>query len=140
MAFVMLYTVILNVRLQVWSATAFWMISGAMIVVLDLVLLRRMGIEGAAISQLIATAAGAIVLVSMHRDLFQQTFDFNWLYQTGLAFALVCLVPAVWQGSSLAAGISILRIATGASVFLSCLFATGFIRIDDLRMVREAVV
>lgn len=140
MAFVMLYTVILNVRLRVWSATAFWMVSGALIVTLDLVLLRRIGIEGAALSQLIATAAGAIFLIFVHRDLFRQTFDFNWLYQTGLAFALVSLVATVWQGPSLAAGISILRIATGASVFLSCLFATGFIRLDDLRMMREAVV
>ena len=59
MAFVLLYVVVLNVQLRVWSSTLFWALSGVAIVALDVLLLPRIGIIGAAISQLIATACGA---------------------------------------------------------------------------------
>ncbi|HKW87928.1 MAG TPA: oligosaccharide flippase family protein [Candidatus Acidoferrales bacterium] len=136
MAFVMLYAVILNVRLRVWSSTAFWLASGALILFLDVVLIPRIGIEGAAVSQLIATAGGAIVLIAIHWDLFSRTFEPKWLIHNGIAFVAVCLLPLVWQEASPDSWHSTLKIATGFSIFLLCLFITGFIRLDGIRTMK----
>lgn len=140
MAVVMLYAVILNVQLRVWSSTMFWIASGALILLLDVALIPRIGIEGAAASQLIATAAGAIALIFIHWGLFRQTFNLNWLFQTGMAFAAVCVLAMVWQGQPFDMRQSILKVVTGGSIFLSCLFATGFIRPNDLRLIKAMVV
>lgn len=139
MAVVMLYAVILNVRMRVWSSTAFWLASGILILLFDVVLIPRIGIEGAAVSQLIATAAGAIVLIAVHWDLFSLTFESKWLIHNGLAFAAVGLLEIVWQRESLDFSQSILKIVAGASVYLLSLFITGFIRIDDFRIIKSVV-
>ena len=137
MAIVMLYAVILNVQLRVWSSTIFWLASGLLIVLFDVILVPGIGIEGAAFSQLIATSAGAILLIMAHWDLFSVTFNSKWLLHNGLAFSAVALLAIFCQGGSLDLLHSALRIITGSMVFVLCLFMTGFIRFEDLRnMVR----
>ena len=138
MAIVMLYAVILNVQLRVWSSTIFWLASGVLIVLFDVILVPRIGIEGAAVSQLIATAAGAILLIMANWDLFSITFKSEWLLHTGLAFAAVALLAFSCQGGSLDLLHSALKIITGSMAFLTCLFITGFIRFEDLRKMISA--
>jgi O-antigen/teichoic acid export membrane protein len=139
MAMVLLYVVILNVRMRVWSTTIFWVLSGVAIVSIDIALLPRLGIVGAAISQLIVTAAGAFILIGMHWKLFRETFEPAWLLQTGATFVAVYAMAMVWRGYAGDIAAVILKIGCGASVFLLGLLATRYVTWSDLRVVRHAM-
>lgn len=132
MALVLLYVVILNTRLHVWATTSFWVLSGAAIVLLDVVLIPRLGILGAALSQLIATAAGAIVLVAVHWSLFRKTFGVIWVAQNGLGFLIVCIVALACKGYAASSGVSLLEISAGAAGFVASLFVTGYLSLRDV--------
>lgn len=140
MALVLLYVVILNTRLRVWSTTWFWVLSGAAIILLDVILIPRMGIVGAAFSQLIATAAGAVVLVAMHWDLFRWTFDPVWLAQAGCAFGAVWIVDLPFRGQPGSFVGSILQIAAGAASFCGCLSLTGYLRFREVMALAKTIV
>lgn len=140
MAMVLLYVVILNVRMRVWSSTIFWVLSGVAIVSIDIVLLPRLGIVGAAISQLIVTAAGAAILIGMHWKLFRETFDPAWLLQTGATFVAVYAMAILWRGYADDIALVILRIGCGAGVFLLGLLATRYVTWSELRAVRHAIL
>lgn len=131
MALVMLYVVILNTRMRVWSTSVFWVISGAGILLLDVILIPKIGIVGAALSQLIVTALGALVLMGVHWQLFRRTFAFGWLARIGAAFAMVWIVASAFgtAASVLAAGMQVLA---GASVFTICLVVTGYLPVREL--------
>ena len=133
MALVLLYVVILNIRLRVWSTTVFWVLSGAAIILLDVVFVPQLGILGAALGQLIATAAGALVLVAMHWNLFMQTFEWVWFGQTGVACASVFAVSLVCKYLAESAATDFLQIAAGTAAFVACLFATGYVTRNDLQ-------
>jgi len=139
MAIVLLYVVILNVRMRVWSATIFWVLSGVAIVSIDIVLLPRMGIAGAAISQLIVTAAGAFILIGMHWKLFRETFEPAWLLQTGATFAAVYAMAILWSGGASGITGGVLRIGCGAGMFLLGLLLTRYVTWTELRVVRHAI-
>lgn len=139
MALVMLYVVILNTRLRVWSTTWFWVLSGVAIVLLDVILIPPMGIVGAALSQLIATAAGALVLVAMHWDLFRRTFDVAWVLQTGFAFAAVWLVALVCKSSAATPVAGLLQIAAGAAAFVVSLLVTGYLNLRDVARLARSI-
>jgi O-antigen/teichoic acid export membrane protein len=139
MAMVLLYVVILNVRMRVWSTTIFWVVSGVAIVSIDIVLLPRLGIAGAAISQLIVTAAGAFILIGMHWKLFRETFEPAWLLQTGATFVAVYAMAILWRGYTGDIATVILRIGCGAGVFLLGLVATRYVTWSELRVVRHAI-
>lgn len=140
MAVVLLYVVILNVRLHVWYSTIFWMASGAAIVALDIALLPRLGIVGAAVSQLIVTAGGAFVLVETHWELFRQTFEPVWMLQNGVAFAVVYGTAIAWHGDPGAMPLALLKICTGAGIFLACLFLTRYVTWSDVKLLKEAIL
>lgn len=140
MAVVLLYVVILNVKMRVWSSTIFWVLSGAAIVAIDIVLLPRLGIAGAAVSQLIVTAAGAFVLVGVHWKLFRQTFDPAWLLQTGVAFVVVCAISIVWRSDPGGLTWAVLGIGAGACSFVFCLFVTRYVKWGDVRLLRNAIL
>ncbi len=131
MALVMLYVVILNTRLRVWSTSLFWVISGAAILLLDVILIPRMGIVGAALSQLIVTALGALVLMAMHWQLVRRTFAVGWLARIGAAFAMVWLVASAFVPAASVATAS-LQILAGAAVFTICLVITGYLPVREL--------
>jgi O-antigen/teichoic acid export membrane protein len=139
MAIVMLYVLIWNVRLRVWTNTLFWVGSAIAIVGLDVILLPRMGIAGAAVSQLIATAGGAIVLVVANWNLFRQTFRLAWLAQTGIAFGAVVALAFAWRGEPTLLLQSILRLSSGVGVFVACLFLTRYFDLGDARLLKEAL-
>lgn len=132
MALVLLYIVILNTRMRVWATTWFWVLSGAAIVSLDVILIPILGIAGAALSQLIATAAGAIVLVVAHWDLFRKTFDFVWIAQNGFGFSVVFVVALVCRGYSGPSVAGLLQICAGAAAFVASLFMTGYLSLRDI--------
>lgn len=139
MAIVLLYVVILNVRMRVWSSTSFWVLSGVAIIAIDIELLPRLGIAGAAISQLIVTAAGAFILIGMHWKLFRETFEPAWLLQTGTTFVVVYAVGILWQGDASSIAEAFLRIGTGACVLMLCLVATRYVTWSELREMRHAL-
>lgn len=139
MAMVLLYVVILNVRMRVWSSTIFWMVSGVAIVSIDIVLLPRLGIAGAAISQLIVTATGAFILIGMHWRLFRETFEPAWLLQTGATFVAVYALATLWRGGASGIAEEVLRIGCGAGVFLLGLLTTRYVTWSELRVVGHAM-
>ncbi|MGB6482874.1 MAG: oligosaccharide flippase family protein [Candidatus Acidiferrales bacterium] len=139
MALVLLYIVILNTRLRVWLTTWFWVLSGAAIILLDVVLIPPMGIVGAALSQLIATAGGALVLVVMHWDLFRETFDVAWLAQNGFAFAIVWLVAFACKGHPGSSALGLLQIAAGGAAFVMCLFVTGYLTLRNVAKLAKCI-
>ena len=139
MALVLLYVVILNTRLRVWSTTWFWVLSGAAIILLDVALIPRMGIVGAALSQLIATAAGALVLLGMHWDLFCCTFDLAWIAETSIAFATVWIVGLALENQTVSIKGSLLRIGVGAAAFLTCLYVTGYFSFRGVTQLNKSI-
>jgi O-antigen/teichoic acid export membrane protein len=141
MAVVLLYSVVLNVRLKVWSFSWFWVITGAAIVLLDVLLLPRIGITGAAISQLVTSALGAAVLVGLNWDLFRMSFPMTWLLQIGAGCAAVLLVAVLWpHGPNFSVATALARLVTGSAAFLAGLAATGYLRSNDMKMFAAAIV
>jgi O-antigen/teichoic acid export membrane protein len=141
MALVLLYAVLLGVRLKVWSYSWFWVGSGIVIVVLDVLLVPRIGIAGAAVSQLVATAGGAIVLVGLNWRLFRQSFPLAWLLQNGVAFGAAFLVAAFWPHSPSSGGLrSCMRLVAGSAAIIASLFLTGYLRPGDLRLFQAALL
>lgn len=139
MALVLLYVVILNTRLRVWSTTWFWVFSGAAIILLDVILIPRMGIVGAALSQLVATAAGAVVLIGMHWDLFRRTFDLVWLAQTGFAIAVVWIIALALKGQAMSFVNGLFQIVAGVAAFVACLCLTGYLSLRDVTAFAKSV-
>lgn len=133
MAFVLLYIVILNTRLRVWSITSFWVFSGAAIILIDVALVPRIGILGAAFSQLIATAAGAFVLTGLHWRLFRETFALKWLAQLFPPFISVCALALLTRNQDSTWPGDILILSAGVAVFIVCSFVTEYFSLRDLR-------
>ncbi len=140
MTVVLMYSVILNVRLKVWFYSWFWVITGVGIVLIDVILLPRVGIVGAAISQLVTSAIGALVLVAWNWRLFRSSFPLYWLLQNGAALAAVLLVAYLWpRGGLLGFRESLARVLVGSAAFVIVAVASGYLRRTDLRVFADAV-
>lgn len=133
MAFVLLYVTILNMRFRVWSTTCFWMVSAAAIILVDIVLVPRIGIVGAAVSQLAVTAAGAFVLLGMHWQIFLDTFEFGWIRKALLASAVVCILSWVIHANKGTLTAAACDLAAGVISFGICLLLTGYCRIAEIK-------
>ena len=139
MSIVMLYIVMLLVRLRVWWTTAVWGGMGAMVLLIDVVLLPRVGIVGAGFSQLISSVVGAVLVVGLNRELFRRTFHFVWVLQTGAALLGVCVLAHFWRSSAFSIGQSLEHIVLGAAVFVFGLLATRFLRVSELVALKKAL-
>ena len=140
MSLVLLYAVLLGVRLKVWSYSWFWLASGAAILLLDILLVPRMGIVGAAVSQLVATAAGASVLIGVNWRLFRETFPVAWLVQAAMTFAVAFIVAALWPQSGSGDWLhSCVRLAAGTIAIITTLHLLGFVHHSDVRTFRAAL-
>lgn len=137
MSIVMMYAVMLLVRLRVWWTSAIWGSMGIIIILMDVILLPRVGIIGAAFSQLISSIAGAALVVWLNWDLFRRTFRFRWIAQGGGALLGVWLCAYIWPGDTSSFGLSIARIALGAFVFVLGLGVTRYARISELIAFRK---
>jgi O-antigen/teichoic acid export membrane protein len=138
MSLVMLYVVIMYVRFRVWWTTVTWAVMGALVLSVDVLLLPSAGIRGASWSQLISSVAGAALVIGLNWDVFKRTFHAVWILQTGLGLLAVQLVASFWHVHAYSPGQSVLRIATGAAVYVAALFATGFWRMSDLAVIRAS--
>jgi hypothetical protein len=139
MSIVMLYIVILYVRLRVWWTTAVWGGMGLIILLMDILLLPRIGISGAALSQLISSIVGAAFVVSLNWRLFRRTFRPVWIPQTGSALLSVWLLAHFWPTSTPSIGKSLFQIAAGAVVFTLALLLTRYMRVRELLELRSAL-
>jgi len=141
MALVLLYVVILNVRLKVWSNSTFWVGSGVAIVVLDILLVPRVGIVGAAVSQLVATTGGAMTLLALNWRLFRQSFPLVWLLQNGVAFAAAFIVASFWSHPLYIGGLqSCERLVAGSAAIVASLFLTGYFQPGDLKLLQASLL
>lgn len=133
MAMVLLYVVILNTRMRVWSSTCFWLLSGAAIILLDVFFVPRIGILGAAFSQLIATAAGSFALIGIHWKLFRETFETKWLAQLSFCFLAVRVVGLLAGNQSEMVFRDISLLGVSAVIFAGCLYCTGYFTLPELK-------
>jgi O-antigen/teichoic acid export membrane protein len=140
MSIVMLYEVLLKVRLRTWTSSAIWAGMGVIILGLDIPLIPRMGIVGAALSQLLSSVAGAAVVIGLCWPTFRRTFHFSWavkavgsliLLWTGTAFVL----PRQW---SLVGPIPVL--IAGSCAYVGLLLGSGYTSFGELRSVVKAVI
>ena len=139
MSIVMLYIVVLCVRLKVWWSSILWAGMGALVLGVDVVLLPRIGILGAGISQLASSIAGAVVVVGLNWNIFHQTFKWRWLAQGGAALLAVVLLAHYWQGAAFSMIRSLEQVLAGGILFIMGLFVTRFVRVTDLVALRRAV-
>jgi O-antigen/teichoic acid export membrane protein len=139
MSIVMLYVVMLCVRMHVWWTTLVWGGMGVLVLVLDIILLPRIGIVGAAISQLVSSIVGAVVVVGMNCDIFHTTFRFRWLAQSGVALTGVWFVGHLLQGYPVSTVHSIEELAVGSAAFIGGLLATGYLEISDVGRIRDVL-
>jgi O-antigen/teichoic acid export membrane protein len=139
MSIVLLYIVLLLVQMRGWWTTVVWAGMGAMVLLIDAVLLPRVGIVGAGFSQLISSVAGALLVVGLNWELFRRTFRSVWILQTGAALLGVLLLAHFWQSGALSVGQSLERIAMGAAIFVFGLLVTGYLRVSELVALQQAL-
>jgi O-antigen/teichoic acid export membrane protein len=140
MSLVMLYEVLLKVSLRTWSSSAIWAGMGVMILAVDVLLIPRLGILGAALSQLLSSVAGAVVVISLCWETVRRTFFLSWAVKAVSALILLWMgakfaLQQQWAG---AAPIPIL--IAGACAYVGLLLASGYTSLAELRSVVKAVV
>jgi len=140
MSIVMLYIVMLLVRLRVWWTTAVWAGMGAMVLLIDVILLPRVGIIGAGYSQLFSSVAGALLIVGLNWELFRRTFRLVWIPQTGAALLAVWLLAHFWRNPIPSVRESLEQIALGGVIFVLGLLTTRYLRISELVGLHKALL
>jgi O-antigen/teichoic acid export membrane protein len=140
MGLVMLYVVILMVQLRTWWATATWAGMGALIIAIDLVLLPRIGILGAAISQVLSSVIGAAAVIGLNWEIFRRSFRFKWVFKACAALTAVWLSARLWPGNTSSIAMSITKLLVGSAVFVFILFACRYISRGELSTIWEAVL
>lgn len=139
MAFQVLYSAILNVRLKVWSYSWLWVGTGAGVVVLDSILLPKIGIAGAAVSQLVTSIIGGSIMIGMNWSLFKESFPLRWVAQNGVGLGAVLLVAVCWDHhSAVSPAMTAIRISAGAAAFLVAVTLAGYMQLSDLRVFARA--
>jgi O-antigen/teichoic acid export membrane protein len=139
MSIVMLYIVMLYVQLRVWWTTVVWAGMGALVLMLDMVLLPRIGVVGAGVSQLVSSVAGAFLVVGLNWKIFRRTFQFVWIPQTGVALLGVWLMAHIWPDIDLSVGQSLEHVALGAVAFVLGLLATRYLRVGELVALQKSL-
>ena len=139
MSAVVLYSVMFCVRLRVWQATAVWAGMATIILAMDMVLLPRIGIAGAGVSQLVSSIAGAAFVIALNWELFHRTFRLIWIVQTGAALSSVVLLARLWPAHAASIVDALARILTGAAVFTITSVISGYLRRDELDILYRAL-
>jgi O-antigen/teichoic acid export membrane protein len=134
-----LYGLILSIRLQVWGKTSIALVAGALLVGLDLVLVPRFGLAGAALAQVIAAGLALSLTLVPTWDIFRQTFDLYWLPRVATAFGVVALLATTFRTGELTFMSAGFRIVVGCSGYLALLILTGYVGYADLRPLRESL-
>jgi O-antigen/teichoic acid export membrane protein len=140
MSMVMLYIVVLCVRSRVWSTSMVWAAMGTLALGGDVLLLPRVGIVGAGISQLVSSIVGAILVISLNKDVFCHTFQWRWLGQCGVPILGVVLLAHLWHNSSHSTIRSLQQLLVGAAVFITGLLVTRYLRFTELLRLGHAAL
>ena len=96
------------------------------------VVVPRIGIVGAGISQLVSSIVGAVLVISLNRDIFLHTFQWRWLCQCGAPVLGVILLAYLWRSSSDSTVGSLEQLLAGAVVFVTGLLITRYVRVAEL--------
>jgi O-antigen/teichoic acid export membrane protein len=139
MSIVLVYMVLLLVQIRGWWTTFVWAVMGTLVVLIDVVLLPRVGIVGAGFSQLISSVAGAVLVVGLNWEVFRRTFHFVWGLQTGAALLGVWVLAHFWWSSAFSIGQSLEQITLGAAAFVFGLLVTRFLRVSELVALKKAL-
>jgi len=139
MSLLMLYIVVLNVRLRVLSTSLVWAGIGALVILIEIVLVPRIGLLGAALAQLISSIAGAAVVIGLNWQLFRRTFLASWVLQTGVAFAGVYATAFLWPSNFAGFFPSVARLIVGTATFILGLAVTGYLGLRDVKLLRHAL-
>lgn len=139
MSLLMLYIVMLNVRLRVWSTSIIWAGTGTVMILIEIILLPRIGLPAAGLAQLISSIAGAAVVIGLDWQLFRRTFQLSWVLQTGMAFAAVYATAFFWPSNFVGFFPSVARLAVGTITFVLGLGMTGYLCLRDVRILKEAL-
>jgi O-antigen/teichoic acid export membrane protein len=134
-----LYGLILSIRLQVWGKTSIALVAGALLVGLDLVLVPRFGLAGAALAQVIAAGVALSLTLAPTWDIFRQTFNLYWLPRVAMAFGVVALLAKTFSTGDLTFMSAGFRIVAGCSGYLALLILTGYVSYADLGSLHEAL-
>lgn len=132
MSMVMLYVVVLCVQSRVWWTTVVWGGMGAVALGGDVLLLPRVGIVGAGVSQLVSSIMGAVLVVSLNRKVFHNTFRWSWIGQNGTAILGVMLLSLFWHVDSHSTIQALRQLTAGVTVFVTGLIVTRYVRVTEL--------
>lgn len=133
-----LYGLILSIRLQVWSKSSIALITGTLLIGLDIFLVQRFGLPGAALAQVIVAALALSLTLAPAWGIFRQSFNLCWLPRVAIAFAGVALIAMVSAPGELTFVSAGLRIMMGCGGYLVLLVLTGYVGYADLIYLREA--
>lgn len=133
LALLLLYSVVMNVRLRVWTMTCIWVAMAGSTLGLDLLLIPRLGISGAAISQLVSAAGGLTTLVLLNWTIFRRSFRLVWVAQLGVAVAATFGMSRLVVNEPVGLARGILAITAGFLAYVVALRVSGFVKVRDLR-------
>jgi O-antigen/teichoic acid export membrane protein len=139
MGLVTLYVAVLYVRLRVWSSLLVWKVLAATVLVLDLILIPRIGILGAAVAQLAGAVAAASLVFYFNAALVRETFSRAWPVQIACGAILVAAVAFLWPVPAGDMVAIIARLTVAAAAYGVGLFASGYAAAGELRVLVAAV-
>jgi O-antigen/teichoic acid export membrane protein len=133
-----LYGLILSIRLQVWGKTSIAIVAGLLLVGLDVILVPRFGMAGAALAQLLAAGLALSLTLAPTWDIFRQSFQLWWLPRVAAAIIVIALLATASASNELTFLSAGLRIMMGCGGYLTVLVLTGYVGYADLKNVWEA--
>src|SRR5207247_2056939 len=108
--------------------------------VLDLALVPRLGVTGAALAQLVATVVAAGVLFYLNSELLRQTFAPAWPVQLACGAALVAAVRLLWPAVPGGVPGIVARLGGAGMAYWAGLFASGWVAAGELRVLFSAIM
>jgi O-antigen/teichoic acid export membrane protein len=136
-AIAFLYGLLLSIRLRVWIKSLIALATGVLVVGLDLFLIPRFGLPGAALAQVIAAGVALCLTLIPTWDMFKESFDKPWLIRLGIAFGSVAAIGLFSTPDKLTAINAALRLGAGLSGYFVMLIVAGYISHGDLQSLRE---
>ena len=139
MGLVTLYVAVLNVELRVWSSMLVWKVLAATVLLLDFVLIPRIGILGAAVAQLAGAVVAAWLVFYFNWALVRQSFSPAWPMQLACGLIPVTLVWYAWPVPAGDVVAIVGRLLAATAAYWAGLFASGFVAAGELRVLLAAV-
>jgi len=116
-----------------------WKVLAATILILDFVLIPRLGILGAAVAQLSGTVVAVSLVFYFNGALVRQSFSPAWAMQLACGWILVIVLWYVWPAPAGAVVPMIARLTLAAVAYAVGLLASGYVAVGELRVLAAAV-